>query len=204
MLQRCILWCSYYASMLTRKSFGFFPHFLLIIESKLKSRSLIRTRKLHLQLKPSDFFHDFSHFYQEASIFGIWSMSAAKNQAKMASDNQDRSDKKEVMQSNLPLLFANGSPISLESMNLVSILTFLLVTTYHRPYRRDISDYCNIGVFFPASTPGIFTIPSQVRMWKNNTFIKWYRTTRMVASRSSICGWSSWKKYEKRGMFIYI
>ena len=77
-------------------------------------------------------------------------MSAAKNQAKMASDNQDRSDKKEVMQSNLPLLFANGSPISLESMNLVSILTFLLVTTYHRPYRRDISDYCNIGGFFSS------------------------------------------------------
>ena len=51
-------------------------------------------------------------------------MSAAKNEAKMVSDNQERSDKKEVMQSNLPLLFANGSPISLESMNLVSILTF--------------------------------------------------------------------------------
>ena len=39
----------------------------------------------------------------------------------MASNNNNGKEKKEVMQSNLPLLFANGSPISLESMNLVSI-----------------------------------------------------------------------------------
>ena len=38
----------------------------------------------------------------------------------MASNNNNGKEKKEVMQSNLPLLFANGSPISLESMNLVS------------------------------------------------------------------------------------
>ena len=37
-----------------------------------------------------------------------------------SNDNNNGKEKKEVMQSNLPLLFANGSPISLESMNLVS------------------------------------------------------------------------------------
>ena len=37
----------------------------------------------------------------------------------MASNNNNGKEKKEVMQSNLPLLFANGSPISLESLNLV-------------------------------------------------------------------------------------
>ena len=126
-------------------------------------------------------------------------MSAAKNEAKMVSDNQERSDKKEVMQSNLPLLFANASPISLESMNLVSILTFFWII-----HTDVIFQLIIWRVFFSVWTPRIFTIPSEMWMWKNNTFIKWYRTTRMVASRSSICWWSSWKKYQKRGTFICI
>ncbi len=37
-------------------------------------------------------------------------------------NNDKRKDRKDYMQSNLPLLFANGSPISLESMKLVSNL----------------------------------------------------------------------------------
>lgn len=44
----------------------------------------------------------------------------------MASNNNNGKEKKEVMQSNLPLLFANGSPISLESMNLSELQRFLL------------------------------------------------------------------------------
>ena len=47
-------------------------------------------------------------------------MNAPKSEAKLATDSPTKPEKKEVMQSNLPLLFANGSPISLESMNLVS------------------------------------------------------------------------------------
>lgn len=45
--------------------------------------------------------------------------SETKEAPAMASNNNNGKEKKEVMQSNLPLLFANGSPISLESMNLV-------------------------------------------------------------------------------------
>lgn len=45
----------------------------------------------------------------------------------MASNNNNNGkQKKEVMQSNLPLLFANGSPISLESMSLMELQSFLL------------------------------------------------------------------------------
>jgi len=44
----------------------------------------------------------------------------------MASNNNNGKEKKEVMQSNLPLLFANGSPISLESLNLSELQRFLL------------------------------------------------------------------------------
>lgn len=43
-----------------------------------------------------------------------------------SNDNNNGKEKKEVMQSNLPLLFANGSPISLESMNLMELQGFFL------------------------------------------------------------------------------
>ncbi len=46
----------------------------------------------------------------------------------MASSNNNNNngtkEKKEVMQSNLPLLFSNGSPTSLESMNLGELQRF--------------------------------------------------------------------------------
>ena len=59
----------------------------------------------------------------------------SKGQIIMASnDNNNGKEKKEVMQSNLPLLFANGSPISLESMNLVS--------TYLHVYMSNLDNYC--------------------------------------------------------------
>ena len=62
-------------------------------------------------------------------------MNAPKSEAKLATDSPTKPEKKEVMQSNLPLLFANGSPISLESMNLVSEYVcdfhrFLIVFAY--------------------------------------------------------------------------
>ena len=51
----------------------------------------------------------------------------ASNQA---ANNNNGKEKKEVMQSNLPLLFANGSPISLESMNLVSSEKFRVISRF--------------------------------------------------------------------------
>ena len=51
-----------------------------------------------------------------------------------SNDNNNGKEKKEVMQSNLPLLFANGSPISLESMNLVS--------TYLHVYMSNLDNNC--------------------------------------------------------------
>ena len=57
-------------------------------------------------------------------------MNAPKSEAKLATDSPTKPEKKEVMQSNLPLLFANGSPISLESMNLVS--EDVCVCDFHR------------------------------------------------------------------------
>ena len=48
-----------------------------------------------------------------------------------STDNNNGKDKKEVMQSNLPLLFANGSPIGLESMNLVRAAQNSELHKYH-------------------------------------------------------------------------
>ena len=75
----------------------------------------------------------------------------------MASNNNNNGkQKKEVMQSNLPLLFANGSPISLESMSLVNSTFKLDWITFDQI--KSISD----------GAPEFFTLSAQVRVWETN------------------------------------
>ena len=74
-------------------------------------------------------------------------MNASKSEAKSATDSPTKPEKKEVMQSNLPLLFANGSPISLESMNLVSRYVFVIFRGEYGVQINFISNYKQIFLY---------------------------------------------------------
>jgi hypothetical protein len=76
---------------------------------------------------------------------GGGAVAEAAADASVASTNNN---KKEVMQSNLPLLFANGSPISLESMSLVSpvyisivIITTILITSFAHIFQSELQHF---------------------------------------------------------------
>ena len=73
-------------------------------------------------------------------------MNAPKSEAKLATDSPTKPEKKEVMQSNLPLLFANGSPISLESMNLVSEYVCVIFIDFYLCLRMYFSKKAKILV----------------------------------------------------------